>query len=60
MTAERPYQKKRTNKEAKAELKKCSCTQFDPLIVRIFLESVLKMRTQTTPMNCLDRVCDGV
>ncbi len=41
MTAKRPYQKKRTTKEAKAELKKCSCTQFDPLIVKIFLESVL-------------------
>jgi diguanylate cyclase len=40
MTAKRPYQKIRTTEEAKAELKRCSGTQFDPKIVEIFLKLV--------------------
>ncbi len=41
MTATRPYQKTLTIDEAKAELKKYSGTQFDPAIVKVFLEAVL-------------------
>lgn len=41
MTAKRVYQKSRTVDAAKAELKRCSGTQFDPEIVRVFLEFVL-------------------
>jgi diguanylate cyclase (GGDEF)-like protein/PAS domain S-box-containing protein len=41
MTARRVYQKTRTAPEAKEELERCSGTQFDPEIVKIFLESVL-------------------
>lgn len=41
MTAKRIYQKTRTVEEAKKELLRCSGTQFDPAVVKIFLESVL-------------------
>jgi len=42
MTAVRPYQETMTAGEAAAELLRCAGTQFDPDIVRIFLEKVLK------------------
>lgn len=41
MTSKRPYQMSKTKEEAIAELKKCSGTQFDEEIVRIFIENVL-------------------
>ncbi len=41
MTSKRVYQNTRTIDEAKEELKRCSGTQFDPAIVKVFLESVL-------------------
>jgi HD-GYP domain-containing protein (c-di-GMP phosphodiesterase class II) len=37
MTTNRPYRKKRTAEEAVQELKRCSGTQFDPIIVSAFL-----------------------
>ena len=37
MTTNRPYRKKRAVEEAIAELKRCSGTQFDPIIVSAFL-----------------------
>jgi putative nucleotidyltransferase with HDIG domain len=41
MTSDRPYRKALSEKDAIAELKKCSGTQFDPKLVDMFL-SVLK------------------
>lgn len=41
MTSKRPYQMSKTKEEAIAELKKCSCTQFDEDIVKVFIENVL-------------------
>ncbi|HEY5467070.1 MAG TPA: HD domain-containing phosphohydrolase, partial [Clostridia bacterium] len=41
MTSERFYQKARSSEEAAAEIKKCSGTQFDPVIARVFVEKVL-------------------
>ena len=38
MTAERPYKPAREIEDAKAELKRCSGAQFDPLIVDAFLK----------------------
>ena len=38
MTAKRVYQKTKTIEEAKAELVRCSGTQFDPEIVKVFLD----------------------
>ena len=37
MTTNRPYRRKKTMEEAIQELKKCSGTQFDPLIVSAFI-----------------------
>lgn len=37
MTANRPYQKTKSKKEALLEIKRCSGTQFDPQIVEVFL-----------------------
>lgn len=37
MTTNRPYRKKRTAEEAMQELKRCSGSQFDPIIVSAFL-----------------------
>lgn len=42
MTADRPYRKKLSEQFAISELKKCSETQFDPRIAKIFIEKVLK------------------
>jgi len=41
MTANRPYKKIMTIENAKAELIKCSGSQFDPDIVKVFIEQVL-------------------
>lgn len=41
MTANRPYQKAKTKDEAIVELEKCSGTQFDSNIVKIFVVNVL-------------------
>jgi len=40
MTGERVYKKKMTEEEAKAELKRCSGSQFDPKVVQAFLNVV--------------------
>ena len=41
MTSGRPYKKAITQEEAVAELKKYQGRQFDPKIVKIFIEEVL-------------------
>ena len=41
LTSERPYRKGYSNKEAIAELKRCSGTQFDPEVVDILINQVL-------------------
>jgi diguanylate cyclase (GGDEF)-like protein/putative nucleotidyltransferase with HDIG domain len=41
MTSDRTYQKAITEEAGVAEVKKCSGTQFDPNIARIFIEEVL-------------------
>jgi HD-GYP domain-containing protein (c-di-GMP phosphodiesterase class II) len=38
MTNERSYRKALTKEEAIQEIRKCSGTQFDPLVVMVFLE----------------------
>jgi diguanylate cyclase (GGDEF)-like protein len=37
MTASRPYRRSRSHAEAVAELQRCSGTQFDPEVVRVFV-----------------------
>lgn len=41
MTSKRPYKKPMTKESAIAELLRCSGSQFDPLLVNIFINSVL-------------------
>ncbi len=41
ITSDRSYQKALTEEQAMAEIKRCSGTQFDPQIVKVFLEQVL-------------------
>jgi putative nucleotidyltransferase with HDIG domain len=38
MTSDRPYRRALTREEALAEVERCSGTQFDPQIARVFLE----------------------
>lgn len=38
MTSPRPYRKKMTLQDAARELERCSGTQFDPLIVKVFVK----------------------
>ena len=42
MTAHRSYQKPKTVEEAAAELRRCAGTQFDPVIVEVFVKELLK------------------
>jgi diguanylate cyclase (GGDEF)-like protein/PAS domain S-box-containing protein len=42
MIHDRPYKNAMSEEEAVIELKKCSGTQFDPLLVNIFVNNVLK------------------
>jgi len=41
MTSDRPYKNKKSKNEALKELEKCAGTQFDPEIVKIFIEQVV-------------------
>lgn len=40
MTSNRPYNKRKTYKEAIEELKRCSGTHFDPEIVKVFIKAL--------------------
>ena len=40
ITSERTYKKARTSADAAAELRRCAGAQFDPVIVRVFLEAL--------------------
>ncbi|MDR5659246.1 HD-GYP domain-containing protein [Serpentinicella sp. ANB-PHB4] len=41
MTNDRPYKKVLTHEEALAEIQRCSGTQFDPKLVKIFIEATV-------------------
>jgi diguanylate cyclase (GGDEF)-like protein len=44
MTAERPYRKRMSLEQACAELERCAGTQFDPDVVRVFVDEVRNQR----------------
>ncbi|NCB41389.1 MAG: diguanylate cyclase [Clostridia bacterium] len=46
MTKDRTYKQALSKQEAMAELRRCSGTQFDPEVVTVFLEKVLKCNDQ--------------
>ncbi len=47
ITSERTYKKARTPEDAFAELERCAANQFDPEIVRIFVETMRRAPRQT-------------
>lgn len=47
ITSERTYKKKRTPEDAFAELERCAANQFDPDIVRVFVEAMRRAPRQT-------------
>ena len=46
MTADRPYRKALNDEQAVEELKRCSGTQFDPLVVQAFLKALGRVSTR--------------
>jgi diguanylate cyclase (GGDEF)-like protein len=46
MTADRPYRRRMSLDEACAELERCAGTQFDPVVVRMFVEEVRRRPPQ--------------
>ena len=49
MTTDRPYRAARSIAEACAELERCAGTQFDPEVVRLFVEEVRRTPPQQLP-----------
>jgi len=47
ITSERTYKKARTPEDAFAELERCATNQFDPEIVRVFIETMRRAPRQT-------------
>jgi diguanylate cyclase (GGDEF)-like protein/putative nucleotidyltransferase with HDIG domain len=47
ITSERTYKKARTPEDAFAELERCAANQFDPEIVRVFIETMRRAPRQT-------------
>ena len=54
ITTNRPYKKKRSVEEAIQEIKRCSGTQFDPVIVSAFLLAYEKGNIITNGKNCFN------
>jgi len=48
ITSERAYKKPRTPEEAFAELERCAARQFDPDIVRVFIEAMRRVPVAST------------
>lgn len=44
MTSDRPYRKAKTVEEALEEIRRCAGTQFDPELVKVFLQVILTIR----------------
>lgn len=51
MTSNRPYNKRKTYEEAIEELKKCSGTQFDPMVANAFIEVIMEYKDKFDLLN---------
>jgi putative nucleotidyltransferase with HDIG domain len=51
ITSERTYKKARTPEDAFAELERCAANQFDPEIVRVFVEAMRRAPRQTIEIS---------
>ena len=51
ITSERTYKKPRTPEDAFAELERCASNQFDPEIVRVFVEAMRRAPRQTVTIE---------
>ena len=51
ITSERTYKKARTSEEAFAELERCAPSQFDPELVRAFIEAMRQASSGEPPAN---------
>jgi putative nucleotidyltransferase with HDIG domain len=54
ITSERTYKKARTPEDAFAELERCAANQFDPEIVRVFVEAMRRAPRQTIEISSAD------
>jgi putative nucleotidyltransferase with HDIG domain len=59
MTSDRPYRPAMSMREAAKEIKRCSGTQFDPVVVSAFLRTVTVGVRLTENRNFLENVNDG-
>ena len=55
ITSERTYKKARTPEDAFAELERCASNQFDPQIVRVFVEAMRRAPRQTVEIAAAER-----
>lgn len=53
MTSERPYSRRKTLAEALEELERCAGTQFDPHLVRLFVEEIRRRPPTSQEQNRL-------
>jgi diguanylate cyclase (GGDEF)-like protein/putative nucleotidyltransferase with HDIG domain len=59
ITSERTYKKARTPEDAFAELERCAANQFDPEIVRVFIETMRRAPRQTVEVGVSVRTGDS-
>ena len=55
ITSERTYKKARTPEDAFAELERCAANQFDPDIVRVFVDAMRRAPRQTMELPTTER-----
>ena len=65
ITSERTYKKARTPEDAFLELERCAANQFDPSLVRVFIETMRRAPRQTVEaarkrFRTAERFCAGV